>query len=113
MEFKELISKLQYFSVDNQTEKTIDEIRQECRDYIGNNGFACCDDNCEPDIYVSDWVTDMHPELDDNKLDWSVVTYQPIQFMCKEDYSDDLCFGEVNISFYGDYDSGIGIFNVY
>jgi hypothetical protein len=55
----------------------------------------------------------MHPELDDDKLDWSVVTYQPIQFMCKEDYSDDLCFGEVNISFYGDYDSGIGIFNVY
>lgn len=95
MEFKELIKKLQYFSVDNQTEKTIDEIRQECRDYIGKNGFACCDDNCEPDGSSS------------------LVTYQPIQFMCKEDYSDDLCFAEVNISFYGDFNSGVGIFNVY
>jgi len=112
LSFKELIEKLKFFSVENNMEKTIEEIRDECRQFIINSGFECAEENFEPDVYVSELIDDVHPDWNTENFEWSIINYQPLEFLCIDQWTDDLCFAEMNIHFYGDFANGIGIFNV-
>ena len=112
MTFEKLCENLQYFSVDNSQQMTISEIADECRQYIRKAGFECTDENCDFHDAAEEWVEENHPEWDVSGFGWSAVLYQSLEFLCKSEYSDDLHFDEINISFYGDYDKGIGVFNV-
>lgn len=110
--FKELAEMLPYFSVENRQEKTIGEIREEFRKFIEESGFDVVEENWDADAYVSDYIDEMHPEWNTENFEWSRINYQPIEFLCMDEYNGDVCFADVNIDFYGDFEKGIGVFNV-
>ena len=110
--FKEIIEKLDYFSVENNTKKTIEDIREECREYIRDNGFECMDECFDPETDTAEYLAGEHPDWDTESFVWSRINYQPLTFLCEDKWSGDLHFAEMNIDFYGDLDMGIGIFNV-
>lgn len=110
--FKEIIEKLDYFSVENNTKKTIEDIREECREYIRDNGFECMDECFDPETDTAEYLAGEHPDWDTESFVWSRINYQPLTFLCEDKWSGDLHFAEMNIDFYGDLDNGIGIFNV-
>ena len=114
LSFEALCKELEYFDVRASQKKTAGEICEEVRDYIRNSGHACLDDDYDCDEKAIEWMKENHPELykEGEELSCSSVLYQPLEFCCAEEYSDDLCFVEVNISFYGDWDSGKGVFCV-
>ena len=111
LSFKELTKKLDFFSVENNMEKTIEDIREECRQFICESGFECAEENYNPLVYVSELIDDVHPDWDTDNFEWYRINYQPLEFLC-EDMNGDIHLSELNIEFYGDYDKGIGIFNV-
>lgn len=110
--FKELVDELPYFSVENNMEKTIDDIREECREFIRNSGFECMDESFDPETDADEYLAGEHPDWNTENFEWSRINYQPLEFLCEDYYSGDINFFELNIDFYGDYDKGIGIFNV-
>ena len=110
--FKELVDKLEYFSVEDNTKKTIEAIREECREYIRYNGFECMDECLDPETDTAEYLAGEHPDWDMDCFLWSRINYQPLQFLCEDKWSGDLHFAELNIDFFGDYGSGVGIFNV-
>jgi len=110
--FKELTIELQFFGVDNSKEKTIEDIREECRKYIRDCGYECADENYDADASVSELIKEMHPSRNTERFDWTRINYQPLEFLCEDPYSGDLMFAEMNIDFYGDYKRGRGVFNI-
>lgn len=111
LSFKELTNKLDFFYVENNMEKTIEEIKEECRKFIRENGFECADENSNSDSDVLELIEETHPDWNTDNFEWYCINYQPFEFLCKDE-CDELYFAELNIKFYGDYDKGIGVFNV-
>lgn len=112
MTFSELCDELQYFSVDDSQQKTIGEIADECRGFIRKAGHACLDDGWDSDADAKDWMEEHHPELASDDIGQTAVTYHDLEFLCEDEYSGDPYFAELHITFYGDYDKGVGVFSV-
>jgi len=110
--FKELCDKLQYFSVNNNQQKTIGEICDECREYIRKAGHDCLDDGFDSDADAKEWMQEHHPDLATDDIEETTVTYGPLEFLCEDEYSGDVYFAEMHITFYGDFDNGVGVFSV-
>lgn len=108
--FSELCDKLQYFSVINNQQKTIGEIADECREYIRKRGHECLDEGWDEDSEAEEWMQEHHPEIE--WVESTAVLYQPLEFLCLDQYNDESHFAELRISFYGDYDKGVGVFSV-
>ena len=112
LSFKELTSKLDFFYVENNMEKTIKDIREECRKFIRESGFECADERFSPFDYVPELIEETHPDWNTDNFKWYSINYQPLEFLCKDQYDDELYFAELNIWFYGDNNKDIGIFVV-
>ena len=112
LSFNQLIASLNYFSVDNMQHKTIGEIADECREFIRKSGHQCLDDGYDPDADAKEWAEEHHPEWTDKELEPSAVVYSPLQFLCKDEFGGELYFANLNITFYGDYQNGDGVFSV-
>lgn len=113
MTFKELVDKLDYFSVDDNQTKTIFEICDECREYIRKHGHSCLDEFIDEDSEAKEWFEEHHPEMDTVDFDWSSVLSNPIEFLCREECTGDVAIAELHVDFYGDWGKGIGVFNVH
>ena len=110
-EFKKFYDELEYFYVSGHKKMTIEEIAEKCREHIRKNGFNCLDDNWNEDGEAEDWIKKNHPEWDTEGFEWYAVLYNALEFLCVDD-CDEPCFREIEISFYGNYDKEIGVFNV-
>lgn len=110
LSFSELCDKLQYFSVINNQQKTIGDIAEECREYIRKHGHECLDDCYDEEKEAVEWMEKHHPEIEWTES--TAVLYQPLEFLCLDEYTDEPRFAELCISFYGDYDNGVGVFSV-
>ena len=112
MSFRELCDKLCYFSVVACQHKTIGEIADECRAFIRKSGHQCLDEGFDQDADAKEWAAENYPEWDNGEIEQSDVLYQPLEFLCKGEYDGEPCFGQLDVSFYGDYDKGVGVFSV-
>lgn len=112
MSFRELCDKLCYFSVVACQHKTIGEIAEECRAFIRKSGHQCLDEGFDQDADAKEWAAENYPEWDNGEIEQSAVLYQPLEFLCKGEYDGEPCFGQLDVSFYGDYDKGVGVFSV-
>ena len=108
--FSELCDRLQYFFVINNQQKTISEIAEECREYIRKAGHECLDEGYDEEREAVEWMEEHHPEIE--CVESTAVLYQPLEFLCLDRYSYEPHFAELHISFYGDYDNGVGVFSV-
>lgn len=111
LSFNELCKELDYFSVENNENKTIESIADECRIFITKSGHNCLDDYYSDDE-VDEWIEENHPEWNTEGFEWTSVNYQPLEFLCEDKYTGDIGFREINITFYGDWDNGVGVFYV-
>ena len=117
LSFKDLCDKLQYFYVRASEKKNADDICEEIRDFIRKSGHNCLEDGWDSDVDAKEWLQEHYPddydEDDDEKeLECSSVTYENLRFLCEGKYDGEPYFCEISIVFYGDWDTGTGVFCV-
>lgn len=110
--FKDFVDDLQYFYTENHQKMTIAEIAEKCREYIRENGFNCIEDVFNEDEGVAEWIEENHSDWNTDNFEWCSVLYNNLEFLCLDSLYGEPTFAEISISFYGDYDKGIGVFSV-
>ena len=111
MEFNEFYESLEYVDIEGSNEMRITEIADKIREHIRENGFNCLDENYDEEEEAKAWIEENHPEWNTSDWEWGGVLFKDREFLCLDD-CDEPYFGEIGISFYGDYEKGIGVFNV-
>lgn len=108
-DFSKLNEELQYFTVENPTEKTIEEVADEIREFIKESGWDVLEEDWNVDKYAEEWIDENHPEIDANGY-WVC----DLDFLCENEYfcEHDVDWKTITIGFHGDWDKQIGIFSV-
>lgn len=113
LSFDELVQTLQCWAPRKPAmNMTIEAVRDECRQFIRDSGWECLDDNFDEDREAADYIEEHHPDWDTSGFSWSSVNYSTLDFYCKDDIYGDLTRAEMNVTFYGDWEKQIGVFNV-
>lgn len=110
-DFKSVIDNANYISVENTMEKTANEVAEEIREIIRSWGWPCLDESFDEEADSNEWFEENHPS--ETKREWSGVSN--IEFLCENEYmcdNHDVDYYTFNISFYGNWETEIGVFSV-
>lgn len=112
MDWNCLIDEIQYYYIDNTTNMTADDVAENIRGHIRSLGYPCLEVDFDLDAAAKEWFLENHLDFDDY-LENSVCD---VEFLCKNDYSwyngHDVDWKTFVVSFYGDWDTQIGVFSV-
>lgn len=113
LSFDELISKLEYWQPDGMIiNMEIGDIQEKFREFIRGSGFECLDEtSLDADSEMADYIEENHPNWDTSGFEWSSVCCER-DFLCTHPCYPDPIYREMHISFYGDWNKQIGVFNV-
>lgn len=114
LSFEELVSQLEYWQPKgNIMNMEISDIMEKFREFIRESGFDCLDEtSLDEDSEMADYIEEHHPEWDTSSFEWSSVCYEDRSFLCTHPCYPDPIYCDMHISFYGDWDKKIGVFNV-